>query len=130
MVMGGLSWAWTNMALAEAWLGTNAAACRLDLTTYTQARLQVMKLATAGAAASVIRVKYRTVWDATVANWLQLGESGQVQVAPGTQQNVFLDSGWITIATAARAEVYLGLASQGGDGALDPAFGAIRVLFR
>lgn len=131
MFAHGISWAWTNMALAEAFLATHGGAIEVDLTNYTQARLIVSKLATAGAAASVVRARYLSgAINFTVGNWIQLGASGHVQVAPAAQTNVFLDSGWINIAAGAQGVRWVAILSQGGDGALDPAFGRISLHFR
>lgn len=101
---------------------------RKDLSTYTQVRLVLMKLGTAGAAASVIRAKYITAFSTTVGSWLQLGTSDVVVAINNTNQ--IRESAWIDLAAGAKADVYLGIAMQGGDAALDPIVGNVALEFR
>lgn len=101
---------------------------RRDLTGYSEVRLVVMKLGTAGAAASVIRAKYITAFNATVGNWVQLGTSDVVVAINSTNQ--IRETAWIPLATAAKADVFLGIAMQGGDAALDPIVGSVSLQFR
>ncbi len=121
---------WTNMPLALTFFGgSHRFAVKLDLTPYAQVRLIVNKQATAGASGSIVRLRYRTTFDATVANWLQIGDPSSVQVAVNVQ-NTILDSGWINLVAGAKADVFVVLDGQGGDGALDPSFGSIVAQFR
>jgi hypothetical protein len=129
MVAPNASWAWSSMPAAETWHASNAACRKIDLTNYTQVRLTVMKLATAGPAGMLIRAKYRTTWDATVGNWAQLGVS-DVACVIGTGVSQPYDSGWINLAAGARADVFVGIAGASGNGSLSPAFGNVMLHFR
>jgi hypothetical protein len=121
---------WTNMPAAVTFFGgSHRLATKVDLTLYNQVRLLVNKQGVAGAAAAVVRLRYRTAFDATVGNWLQIGESASVQVAVNVT-NTVLDSGWLNLATGAKADVFIALDGSGGDGVLDPAFGSIIAQFR
>lgn len=119
----------TNMALALAFLGTsNRFATKVDLTSYTQVRLVVNKQGVAGAAAAKIILRYRTAFDATPANWLDIGTS-EVSCAINVQ-NAVLASAWIDLATLAKADVFICPLHSGGDGALDPVVGNIVAQFK
>lgn len=124
---------WTNMPAALSfWLSTATVAKgveRLDLTGYTQVRLRVNKQATAGAAASKLILRYKvSPFTQVVANYSDIGTS-EVSVAVNVQ-NSYLDSGWIDLATAAKADVFLALLGSGGDAVLDPAFGSVVAEFK
>jgi hypothetical protein len=129
MVADGAAVAYTNQAAAASFFaGSHRYAKKLDLTNYTQVRLIVNKQATAGAANAKVRLRYSNAFSTTVGNWLAIGTS-EVQVAVNVQ-NTVLDSGWINLAAGARGDVFVTLDGIGGDGVLDPAFGAISAQFR
>jgi hypothetical protein len=120
---------WTNMPAAVTFFGgSHRFATKINLTDYLQVRLIVNKQGVAGAAASIVRLRYRTAFDATVTNWLQIGVSS-VQVAVNVQ-NTVLDSGWIDLAAGAKADVFVTLDGSGGDGVLDPQFGGVTMQAR
>ena len=120
---------WTNMPAAVTFFGgSHRFATKIDLTNYTQVRLIVNKQGTAGAASAVVRLRYRTAFDATVTNWLTAGAS-EVQVAVNVQ-NTVLDSGWINLVALAKADVFVVLDGLNGDGVLDPIFGSVVAQFR
>jgi hypothetical protein len=130
LVSDGAGITWTNMPSAVTFFGgSHRFATKINLTDYTQVRLIVNKQGTAGAASSIVRLRYRTAFDATVGNWLQIGESASVQVAVNVT-NTVLDSGWINLATGAKADVFVVLDGSGGDGVLDPVFGSLVAQFR
>jgi hypothetical protein len=102
---------------------------RIDLTGYTQVRLRVVKLATAGAAASKLILRYKaSPWTQVVANYSDIGAS-EVSVAVNVQ-NTFLDTGWINLVAGAKADVFVALLGSGGDVLLDPTFGDIVAEFK
>lgn len=120
---------WTNMPAAETFLfGSHRHVTKVDLTNYTQVRLVVNKQTTAGAASSVIFVKYRTAFDTTVGNYSAIGTSA-VQVAVNVTNTVLVTS-WVDLVAGAKADVFVAVAGSGGDGALDPAFGTISLEFK
>ena len=116
---------WAAMPLALAGLGGSFGYARKqDLTGYTQVRFRAIKLGTAGVAGAKIYLRYRTAFSTTAADWLQLGETSQVSLAIDST-NGLLDSGWIPLASAAKADVFLAVLGEGGDGAVSPVFGLI-----
>lgn len=120
---------WTNMPLAVTlWLGSHRHIRRVDLTNYRQVRLVVQKQAVAGAAASILAVYYGAAFSTLVANYASIGTSS-VQVATNGA-TVAVESAWVNLTALARADVYVALVGQGGDGALDPNFGFVEVQFR
>lgn len=120
---------WANMPAALTFYnGTLGAVQKVDLTKYTQVRLLVNKLGTAGAATSKIRLLYRTAYDATVGNYNTIGTS-EVECAVNVT-NTFIDSGYINLASPAKADVFVALSGINGDGAIDPIFGSIVAEFK
>ena len=121
---------WSNQPLALTFFNaSHRYATKVDLTSYTQARIVINKQATSGAAAAVLKVLYRTAFNTTVGNWVQLGASGHVQEAINAT-NTVIAGAWTSLATLAKADVFLCLAGEGGDGVLDPVFGQISVQFK
>ena len=128
-VADGAGLALTNMALALGFLAaSHRFATKADLTNFTQVRLIVNKQVTAGAAASKIILRYRTAFDATPANWADIGTS-EVSCAINVQ-NTVLATAWINLAALARADVFICPIMSGGDGALDPTVGNVAAQFR
>ena len=129
LVADGAGLTLTNMALALAFLaGSHRYAGKIDLTACTQCRLIVNKQGTAGAAASKIILRYRTAFDATPANWSDIGAS-EVSVAINVQ-NTVLATAWINLVAGAKADVFVTALCSGGDGALDPVVGNITAQFK
>jgi len=119
----------TNQANAENFL---AAVSRditvLDLTTYTQCRL-VTRVQTNSASANNprLRLRYHTAFSTTVTDYVDIGTS---EVATSLASTGLADSGWINLATGAKADVYVTVTQLGGDGAADPVIGFINAYFR
>lgn len=119
----------TNMALALGFFNaSHRYASKVDLTNFTQCRLVVNKQGTAGAAASKIILRYRTSFDATPANWSDIGSS-EVSCAINVQNTVVV-SNWINLVAGAKADVFICPLMSGGDGALDPIVGSIVAQFK
>ena len=104
------------------------AAQKCDLSVYTQLRFNVMKAATAGAAASKMILLYSANWTTTVGSWSNISDA-EVSLATNVQ-NTSLSSGWVNLVAGARGDVHIGIFTSGGDALLDPAFGNISVEFR
>lgn len=120
---------WTNMPAALTFFaGSHRHVAKVDLSSFTECRLIVNKQATAGAANAVVELRYASAFSTSVGSYSQAGQSA-VQVAVNVQNSV-LDSDWVSLAAGARADVFLALVGSGGDGVLDPAFGAISAQFR
>ncbi|MGE0737455.1 MAG: hypothetical protein AB7P50_22170, partial [Alphaproteobacteria bacterium] len=129
VLQGQASVTWTNMPAADTNFGGNSSRItKFDLTPFTQCRLIVNKAGTAGVAASTLHLRYYTSVSLTVTDYIQIGTSA-VSVAIDTT-NTILDSGWIDLASGAKADVYLNVVGNGGDGAVDPIFGMIHAQFR
>lgn len=121
---------WTNMPLADTLLnGSHRHVTKVDLTEFTQVRLIVNKQATAGAAASKIRLVYATTFQTAPAGYSAIGAS-EVSCSPLNVQNTVLASSWINLVAGAKADVFLALVGSGGDGTLDPGFGSIVAQFK
>ena len=122
----------TDMAAAEDFLNATVRyATKIDLTDWTEARLVVRKMGTAGAANSEIAVEYSTVNPGSAfvgGDWLPLGTS-DIECAINTT-NTTIASSWVAIATLARADVHVAPLMRGGDGALDPIIGAVHLQLR
>jgi len=116
---------WTNMPAALTFFqGSTRWVTSTDLTGATQVRLKVFMSTTVGATGSRLRVMYRTLadgMDVTPAKWISLGASVNVE-ASITASLAFGDSGYINVATLAKAPILIGVFGIGGDGAIDPNF--------
>lgn len=124
---------WTNQPVALSFWMSSATSgkgvIRVDLTNYTQVRLMVNKLNTAGATDSKLILRYKTgSWSTAVADYLNIGVS-EVSV-PINVQNTFLETSWIDLVPEAKADVLITLLGSGGDGVIDPIFGYIAATFK
>jgi hypothetical protein len=121
---------WTNMpAASTVGFGTWVNAAKVDLSLFTQGRIVINKLGTAGASSAVIRVRYATSYSQIIGNYLQMGSS-EIQGAINVT-NSMVDSGWIDLVAGAKADnIFIVLNGINGDGVLDPVFGNIHVQFR
>lgn len=120
---------WTNMPAAAAFfMGSYRHVTKVDLTGYTEVRLVANKQATAGAAGAVMNLKYAASFSTTVGSYADIGTSS-VQFAINVT-NTVLATAWVPLAAGAKADVFLAITGSGGDGVLDPAFGAILAQFR
>lgn len=121
--------AWTNMPLAETLFnGSHRHVTSVDLSAFTQVRLVVNKQATAGAAAAKLMLKYASTFQTAPGGYGPIGESA-VEV-PVNNQNAVTATGWVNLAAGAKADVFVAVTGSGGDGVLDPAFGAITAQFK
>jgi hypothetical protein len=113
--------AWTNQPAAVTEIfGVTRNRTRFTLTNASQARMHV-SVQTIGAVAAQLCAQYSTDQIA----WASLDGSGGPCV-PINLLNV-QSSGWVNLVAAAKADVYLRLVGQNGDGFLDPAFGNIAI---
>lgn len=128
LIMG--SGTWTNMPSAQTvFLGVWTGAVKIDLSLYTQGRLVINKGATAGAATSVVRLRYATSFSQTIGNYLTMGSS-EIQGAVNVT-NSMVDSGWINLVAGAKADdIFIVCDGVNGDGVLDPVFGFVTAEFR
>lgn len=127
---------WTSMPAALSfWNGATTGTgryfslCKLDLTNYTQVKMIMVKGSVAGAAGSLVRLRYLTTDDNTAANYLTIGSS-EVSITFGTGVNQIYDTGWIDLVAGAKADVFCVLLGLNGDGAASPTFHKVYALFR
>lgn len=117
--------AWTDMPaalttfLGAAWIMTKA-----DLAYYSQARL-VANVVAVGFAGSKLRPQYSL----DAASWASLCDSDGATVTDLSPGGILV-SAWGTIASVARADVFLRLVGLDGDGVADPSFGTIMLQVR
>ena len=91
----------------------NAAQAITDLSAFTEAKLLFGSSWQSGGAAPYMAVQYRVAG----GSWLYLdGVSGPAASMAGGGYSAVQSSGWVTIASAARALVQLRLVTRGGDG--------------
>ncbi|MFN3653275.1 MAG: hypothetical protein ACK47B_27145 [Armatimonadota bacterium] len=119
---------WANMpAAVTELLGATRHRTFCNLESFTQARL-VVNLQTAGALGARLKAQYSL----DASTWADLASDGDGPAlsigATGTAYA--LSAPWETLATAARADVYLRVVGVDGDAAADPAFGLIMLQFR
>jgi hypothetical protein len=101
----------------------------LDLSGYTQVRM-VTRVTTASASANSPRytVKYRTTYDASISNFIDIGTS---EVSTSLTSTGLISSGWINLATEAKAnDVYVILSEVGGDASASPITGIVMLYFK
>jgi hypothetical protein len=125
----GANFVMTNATLAERFAGNSTRMIfGVDLLGYTQVRLESNKQVI-GTAGSLFRAKYFTSFNTTVTNYIQLGLSAQVELSLAATG--YGDTGWVNLATAARANsIYIAFTELGGDGVADPALGFTEISFR
>lgn len=127
----GANFAMTNATNAERFAGNSTRHLFLvDLSGYTQVRLRVNKqVGSASVNTPLFRAKYYTSYNTTVTNFLQLGQSSQIETS--MTATGYYDSGWVNLATGAQIDgCCIGFTELGGDGVADPAVGATDILFR
>lgn len=128
---GATNFAMSNATQAERFATDDYRHARtVDLAGYTQVRLRtICRVASASANTPLFRIKYYTSFSGVVGNYLQLGESAQVEVAVAAIGAK--DTGWMSLAPGARIDgAWIACTEVGGDGAADPALGYTEVLFR
>jgi hypothetical protein len=119
---------WTDMPAAEAFLfGSTRAVVKVDLTGFAECRLVLNKLGTVGASGSKLSLKYATTGPTTLGNYAAIGTSAVEVAVDVTDVNV---SSWIALVSGAKADVFLAITGQGGDGVIDAQFGSIVAQFR
>ena len=119
----------TNQANAEQFLGnSNRNIQKADLTSYTQVRLTA-RVITASASVNSPRlyVEYYTSFTTTVGTFIAIGASA---ANASLSAAGLVDSGWINLVTGAKADIFITVLQNGGDGAADPALGPVTVHFK
>jgi len=127
---GGLVGTLTNQPNAEDFLAANNAyIVAFDLTGYTRARLMARVTTASGSGNTpILSAKYDVQaggFSTTVGDYADLGGSG---VTVSLASVGAKDSGWVSLAQAAKTEVYLTVTMQGGDGAADPVLGPVAIM--
>lgn len=120
----------TSMPAAEDYFNTSVRyATKLDLLGYTQCRLIMRKMATAGPVGSDIQLKYSTTNPASAYSGAAWTPSGALCQLTGT--NTTVDSGWVDMPAGMRVnDIYIVPTEAGGDAATSPVVGGLWVFFR
>lgn len=119
----------TNQANAEQFLGnTSRDIHKVDLTNYTQVRLLV-RVGSGSASPNSPRVyaEYAPAFTTTLGDYLAIGASA---VNCSIAATGLIDSGWINLVAGAKADVFITILQNGGNGSADPALGPIAVQFK
>jgi hypothetical protein len=95
---------------------SNTYVTKMDLTGKKRARLHG-RVSTAGTGSSVLRVRYALTFTTTASSYLTMGSS-EIEISLSATGH--FDSGWINLVTGAKADVFIALLTNGGDGAADP----------
>jgi len=101
---------------------------RADLAGYTEVRL-VARVTTGSASQNTPRLilRYRTAFSTNAADYLAVGNT---EVTCSLASTGLITSAWQTLVSGAKADVFLAVLQEGGDGTADPALGSISVQFR
>ncbi len=124
--------AWTSMPSAHTLaFGSYGCIRKLDLSPFTQCRLRVVQ-ANAAASGAKLRLRYATSGPGTVGNYSAIGTGAtEVDVSLSTSSGpTFLESSWIDLTSASKAEVYAACTGISGNGSTSPSFHFIGAEFR
>ena len=120
---------WTNLPAAETFLLASANhVIQVDLSDYSEVRISVNRGSVAGSAGTLIRLKYKTSFSATIGDYSTIGTSA-VEIVVQAGGTVYTTN-WIPLAEGAKDDVFLAVAGDDGDGATSPDFGSIIASFR
>lgn len=111
-----------NSAQIQPTTNPNAWATLVDLTNAQQVRFGV-RVAVGSASANSPRLilRYFTSLSATASDWLDIGTS---EVSASLTSTGIIRSAWINITALAKADVYVTIISDGGNGTADPEYSA------
>lgn len=119
----------TNQANSEQFLAnSNRNIIKADLTDYTECRLTT-RVNTGSASVNSPRVylQFHTSFTTTVATY---SDCAATPVSCSLTNTGLIDSGWMSLVAGAKADVFLTVMQNGGDGAADPAVGPVIAYFR
>lgn len=121
---------WTSMPAAATLLaGHHRHVARANLASFTQVRLHVNKMGTAGVAGSKMILRYSGSFGTTAATYTADVGTSEVSCAIDAT-DTFVSSAWIDLAEGAKADVFLAIVGTGGNGATTPQYGTIQAEFR
>ena len=119
----------TNQASTLQFLGNTDSNISLqDLSRFDQVRFTV-RIVNASASANTPKIilRYSTSYTTVAANYSNIGTS---EVSASMASATLVDTGWIDLASGAKADVYVAVLQSGGDGAADPRIGLAYAHFR
>lgn len=121
---------WTNQPAAVDFLcGSFRNVIKADVAGFTHVRLVGVKRTVAANAGAKLYLRYHTSFTTTAATYAAIGVSStDCEVAIDVTDS-YLDSGWVELISGARADVFLALVGDGGDGVIDPQFGNLSAQF-
>lgn len=114
----------TSQASGHDWLGSSRTQLQVDLTGYSQIRF-VVRVMTGSASANtpIVYLRYRTTFSATAGDFTDSPGTSAVQCSMTSTGAI--DTGWIDLASGAKADIHLGCFVSGGDGSASPALGKV-----
>ena len=111
-----------NSAQIQPTSNANAWATRVDLTNAHQIRFGArVGVGSASANSPRLILRYYTSLSATASDWIDIGTS---EVSASLTSTGIARSSWIDIAALAKADVFVTIISDGGNGTADPEFSA------
>lgn len=121
---------WSAMPAAATLLnGHHRHISRAVLTGFSQARLHVNKMGTAGFAGAKWILRYSTVYGTTAATFT--ADAGTTEIACAIDAtDTFVSSSWTNLAALAKADVFLAIVGSGGNGVITPQYGGCYAEFR
>ena len=123
---------WTNMPAAHTvLLGNLCGIRRVDLSSYSQCRLNVIQAGGAAVSGAKLRLRYKTSSGSSSADAYSLISASEVEVSLGTTTGEhYLESSWVDLVAGAKADVYIAVTGISGDGAADPTLYSVVAEFR
>lgn len=119
----------TNQSTVTQFLeNSNRNITKADLTNYTQVRM-LARVVTGSASANTPRLiaQFSTSFSTSIGSYSDIGTSA---VTCSLTSTGLIDSGWVNLAVAAKADVFITVLMAGGDNTADPAIGILQVQFK
>lgn len=119
----------TNQPNSEQFLSNSSRNVRLvDFTGYDSVKISFRTITGSASVNSPrIKLEYATSFGSVLSDYTEIGASSTEVSAAISTTNDLTDSGWIALTAAAKAEIYIALMQDGGDGVEDPAIATITV---
>lgn len=101
---------------------------KADLSSYTQVRLLARVIPASGSPNSPrVYLEYSTTFSLTEGDYSDIGTSA---VSCSLSSAGMIDSGWVDLVSGAKADVFLAVLQNGGNGVADPGIGNLTAEFR
>lgn len=119
----------TNQPNSEQFLSnSNRNIWLVDFTGYDSVKISFRTITGSASANSPrIKLEYATTFGANTTDYSPIGTGATEVSAAISTTNALTNSGWVALTDAAKAEIYIALMQDGGDGVEDPAIASITV---